>query len=724
MNEALRRLAFAAGIEDRYWDGLGAQRDLQEPTARALLGALDFDANGTEGDADAAVQRLADDAYTMPLPSVIVLHAGEPVVVTVSLPPQQAGEPLAWQIVSEDGRREVGTFISTQLTRIDVCETGGRCYTRFRLPLLPALATGYYRLRLPSLGADAALIVAPARCHIPQALNSGARCWGFAVQLYALRSARNWGVGDFSDLAVLAAAAGRAGAAFIGLNPLHARHLVRPGESSPYAPSSRLFLDPLYIDVEAVAEYAVCAEARAAVASAAFQTELTRQRALPLVDYAAVTALKLSLLEKLFLHFRASGDAARAQQFREFKMQSGQALERFAEFEALRLHLAATTGTTPNWRDWPAEYHDPAGNALAAFRRDATERIEFQMYLQWLASMQLAAAADAAREAGMAIGLYRDVAVGAAHDSAETWGDQALFAHTVSVGAPPDMLNRQGQTWGLPPWKPRRLAAGGYAAFSRLLAANMQGAGALRIDHVMALTRLFWIPAGMQGADGGYVRNDFETLLAIVALESERNQCMVIGEDLGSVPDGLRARLREAGLLSYRVLIYERHWQGDGSFCHPHEYPAQSLATVATHDMPTIAEFWRGGDIARRAALGLYPDERQRDEDTARRAGECAGILRLLGDIGLSPADPADAGSVIESMHAAIARTAAMLAVVQLDDLLGETEPVNIPGTWREYANWQRKLGTPLEAIFNDARWARLAAIMRASGRASPVSPA
>jgi 4-alpha-glucanotransferase len=252
----------------------------------------------------------------------------------------------------------------------------------------------------------------------------------------------------------------------------------------------------------------------------------------------------------------------------------------------------------------------------------------------------------------------------------------------------------------------------------------MQGAGALRIDHVMALTRLFWIPAGMQGADGGYVRNDFETLLAIVALESERNQCMVIGEDLGSVPDGLRARLREAGLLSYRVLIYERHWQGDGSFCHPHEYPAQSLATVATHDMPTIAEFWRGGDIARRAALGLYPDERQRDEDTARRAGECAGILRLLGDIGLSPADPADAGSVIESMHAAIARTAAMLAVVQLDDLLGETEPVNIPGTWREYANWQRKLGTPLEAIFNDARWARLAAIMRASGRASPVSPA
>ncbi len=723
MNEALRRLARAAGIEERYWDGLGTQRDLQETTARALLGALDFDAGG-DADADAAVRRLADDALTMPLPPVIVLRAGEPVVVTVSLPPQQAGEPVAWQIVSEDGRRDVGTFVASQLTPTDAGETGGRRYTRYRLPLLPALAGGYYRVRLPSLGAEAALIVAPPRCHIPPALNAGARCWGFAVQLYALRSARNWGIGDFSDLAVLAAAAGAAGAAFIGLNPLHARHLVRPDEASPYAPSSRLFLDPLYIDVEAVDGFAACADARAAIAAKTFQSELARRRAQPLVDYAGVTALKLPLLEKLFAHFRNSGDAAQQARFREFRMHNGQALERFAEFEALRLHLAAASGSTPNWREWPAEYRDPGGNALAAFRREFAERIEFQMYLQWLASLQLQRAADAARDAGMAIGLYRDVAVGAAHDSAETWTDQALFAHEVSVGAPPDMLNRQGQTWGLPPWKPRALAAGGYAAFRELLAANMRGAGALRIDHVMALTRLFWIPEGMQGADGGYVRNDFETLLAIVALESERNQCMVIGEDLGSVPDGLRARLREAGLLSYRVLVYERHWQGDGSFCHPHEYPPQSLATVATHDMPTMAEFWRGGDIARRAALGMYPGDQHCDEDYARRDGERAGLLRLLAEIGLPPADATDASAVIESLHAAVARTAAMLAVVQLDDLLGETEPVNIPGTWREYANWRRKLGTPLEEVIRDARWARLAAIMRSSGRASPASPA
>jgi 4-alpha-glucanotransferase len=286
------------------------------------------------------------------------------------------------------------------------------------------------------------------------------------------------------------------------------------------------------------------------------------------------------------------------------------------------------------------------------------------------------------------------------------------------------MLNRQGQTWGLPPPNPRALVRQGYAPFRRLLAANMRDAGALRIDHVMALTRLFWIPEGMSGEAGGYVRNPFDELAAIVALESARNRCMVIGEDLGSVPDGLRARLRDCGFLSYRVLIYERHWQGDGRFCRPEEYPPQSLATVATHDMPTLTEFWRGEDIARRLRLGLYPGQQQCDEDAARREGERAGLLRLLGEIGLSPADPHRAADVVESLHTAIARTGSMLAAVQLDDLVGETEPVNIPGTHREYPNWRRKLAVPLEEIFRDQRWLRLAAIMREAGRAFPASPA
>ena len=723
MNEALLRLAQAAGIENTYWDGLGVRRDLGEPTAAALLDALGLQA---AGDADAQCRALADEIFLTPLPPALVVRAGGGAAVTLALPLQHRDETTAWELELESGELRRGAFAPAQLAQIDEREIDGRRFARCSLPLPPDLAPGYHRLRLPSFGCDACLIVAPARCFIPAPLERGARCWGFAVQLYTLRSARNWGIGDFGDLAVIATAAGHAGAAFIGLNPLHARHLARPDEASPYAPSSRLFLDPLYIDVAAVIESADCADARAAIADAEFQARLARARQERLVDYAAVTALKLPILGLLYRHFRrhfAAADDAQAKDFSAFRQQGGAALARFAEFEALRLQLQAADSPALEWHDWPRELQDPAGVALAQFRREAAGRIEFQIYLQWLAAAQLHKAATAARTAGMAIGLYRDIAVGAARDSAETWGEQTLFAHNVSVGAPPDMLNRQGQSWGLPPWNPRVLAREEYAPFRRLLAANMRDAGALRIDHVMALTRLFWIPQGMAGADGGYVRNPFEDLAAIVALESVRNDCMVIGEDLGSVPDGLRARLREAGLLSYRVLVYERHWQGDGQFCRPAEYPPQSLATVATHDMPTMTEFWCGDDIARRAKLGLYPGQQQHDEDAARRDGERNGILRLLGDIGLSPADPSSAGDVIESLHAAIARTASMLAVVQLDDLVGETEPVNIPGTYREYPNWRRKLALPLEEIVEDERWSRLAAIMREAGRASPASP-
>jgi (1->4)-alpha-D-glucan 1-alpha-D-glucosylmutase len=718
MNEALRRLATAAGIEERYWDGLGVQRELGEPTAVALLGALGINAGA---DAAAAASTLADEIFLTPLPPAVVIRAAA-ANLTLALPQTRREETIRWELTLENGGGRAGEFVAAQLSQLDTREIDGRHYGRFGLPLPGDLPLGYHRLRLPALTAETTLIVAPARCYIAPALQQGARCWGFALQLYTLRSARNWGIGDFSDLAMVAAAAGSAGASFIGLNPLHARHLVKPGEASPYAPSSRLFLDPLYIDVEAVAEFADCAPARAIVAGTDFQARLMAARQQALVDYAAVTALKLPLLEQLFHHFQqqpAGSGSARAAAFEEFKRAGGAALARFAEFEALRLHLQATNGQSVDWRSWPPELRDPASAALAQFRREHSARIDFQMYLQWVAVAQLGAAAAAARTAGMPLGLYCDLAVGAAHDSAETWSEQGLFAHDVSVGAPPDLLNRQGQTWGLPPWNPRVLAQQSYAPLRRLLAANMRDAGALRIDHVMALTRLFWIPAGKSGADGGYVRNPFEALAAVVALESERNRCMVIGEDLGSVPEGLRARLHDLGLLSYRVLIYERHWQGDGSFCRPHEYPAQSLATVATHDMPTLTEFWRGEDIGRRDALGMFPSPQQRDEETARRDGERAGLLRLLGELGLSPADPHNAAEVVAALHGAIACTTSMLAVVQLDDLIGEAAPVNIPGTYLEYPNWRRKLALPLEAIVDDSRWSRLAALMRAAGRAS-----
>jgi 4-alpha-glucanotransferase len=694
VNPALMQLAAAAGIEDGYWDGLGVRRDLQEPTAVALLSALGFDPSA---DPLAQCAALTDAPFLSPLPPAVVVPCETRCQIVIALPIARREEAIAWELELESGGRLQGEFLVAHAPLVEERDCGGRLFGRYRMTLDAELALGYHRLRLPALAAQTLLIAAPARCFVPQALAQGERCWGLAVQLYAVRSARNWGIGDLGDLMSIAAAAGQAGAAFVGLNPLHARRQAYPDEASPYAPSSRCFLDPIYIDVEAAIASSQCRAACTAVAGADFQARLARARATSLVDYAAVGALKFAILEKLYEDFGLQGGAAaegRRREFRAFVQRGGAPLAHYAAFEAQSLHACVT----------PAH-------------------IEFQMYLQWLASTQLDDAAAAARAAGMSIGLYCDLAVGAAPDGAECASEPRLFAGDISIGAPPDLLSRQGQRWGLPPWNPRALAQAEFAPFRALLAANMRTAGALRIDHVMALTRLFWIPQSMSGADGGYVRNPYATLAAIVALESVRNRCMVIGEDLGAVPDGLRASLHDHGFLSYRVLVYERHWHGDGRFCLPHEYPRQALATVATHDMPTMTEYWQGGDIGRREQLGLYPAPQQRDEEEMRRRHERDGMLWLLGESGLSPADPAEAGQVIESLHGAVARSAAMLAAIQLDDIIGETAPVNIPGTHREYANWRRKQALPIEAILSDARWLRLAAIMREAGRSGRSSP-
>lgn len=717
MDESWRRLAAAAGIEPGYWDGLGTRRDLTEATARALLASLGFDPDV------AAAQPIAHPAESSLLPALLQVAPADSFSVDVRLPADTGGQSLSWQVRLESGHIQQGRCEVRGEPAYESRDADGTASARFRVTIeLPEpLAPGYHRLLLPDHNAAAALLAVPARCHIPAFLAAGGRCWGLAVQLYSLRSARNWGIGDFTDLARIATIAGHAGAALIGLNPLHARHLARPDDASPYAPSSRLALDPMLLDIEAIADFATCSEAQTLVGTPEFQARLLAARATELVDHAAVAALKLPVLALLFDRFRdrpAAGTDTRSAAYTAFVARGGADLEHFATFEAHRLWLLEQDGRPAGWRDWPADWQDPHGACVRAFRAQQAASVEFQCYLQWQADLQLKAAAQAATAAGMRIGLYRDLAVGAAADGAECWSGQDLIARDASVGAPPDLLNREGQDWGLPPWNPRVLLRREYAPFRTLLMENMRAAGALRIDHVMALTRLFWIPAGMRGAAGGYVRNAFEVLAGIVAIESVRNRCMIVGEDLGSVPDGLRDALATRGFLSYRVLLFERHWSGDGSFKRPWEYPAQALATVVTHDMPTIAEYWSGGDIARRDKLGLYPEAALRDAEAARREPERQALLQLLGELGLAPGEPPAPPALAAALHAAVARCHAMLAVVQLDDISGETEPVNIPGTHLEYPNWRRKLALDIEDLAADPRFALLADTMRGAGRA------
>ncbi|MFO1056493.1 MAG: 4-alpha-glucanotransferase [Dongiaceae bacterium] len=718
---ALARLAERAGLALGYHDGFGKWREPADADLEALLGALGLDLSGGP---QAALAALDAAARGRALPPVLVLRRGADAwQVPVDLP-RPVPARLAWTLHREDGVVESGEVRTAALVRLPAPRGApGRAGTRRALPLAADLPTGYHRLSLPALGAETLLAIAPSRCHQPAAFAEGRRLWGLSVQLYGLRSRRNWGIGDFTDLARLATLAGRHGAAFVGLNPLHARCPFRPEDGSPYAPSDRRFLDILSIDVEALPEIREDRQLRRRIAGKRFQARLAALRAPPLVDYPGVAAAKLPLLEAAWEVFRIrhlARNTARADEYRRFVADGGEALRRFALFLALREEVRARTGAVPGWRDWPAELQDPASPAVAAFAESHAPRLGLQLYLQWQAELQLAAAAVAGQVAGLAVGLYRDLAVGAGADGAECWSGRALLADGSSVGAPPDAYNAEGQNWGLPPWRPGALAAAGYGPFLEMLRANMRHAGALRIDHAMALKRLFWIPAGRRGASGSYVAYPFADLAALVALESERHRCLVIGEDLGSVPEGFRETLAELGILSYRVLWFER--DGGGGFLPPERYPAQAIAIPTTHDLPTLAGFWTGRDIATRTGLGLYPDDAMRGAAVADRTADRARLAAALAAADLPAPDPEAVGEkappgLADAVHGLIGRTAAGLAAVQLDDVLGAVDAVNLPGTFREYPNWRHKLDTDLEDLEDDPRLASLARVMHEAGR-------
>ncbi|HET8552933.1 MAG TPA: 4-alpha-glucanotransferase [Gammaproteobacteria bacterium] len=544
----------------------------------------------------------------------------------------------------------------------------------------------------------------------PQALRGDGRRWGIQVQLYSLRSPRNWGIGDFTDLAELVEGAAELGAAAVGLNPLHALFPTRPGHISPYSPSSRLFLNPLYVDVEAVPEFSDCAAAHRKVSSPAFQARLRELREAPLVDYRGVAELKFAILEELYDYFRkACTDTShpRHRAFREFQTGRGEALRRFATFHA----LAEQTDMVA-WRDWPQEWRDPDADTVAVFVERHIDRVEYHEYLQWQADWQLRAAAELARESGMSVGLYTDLAVGADPTGAEAWGHQQATVQGASIGAPPDQLNLQGQDWGLPPPDPLAWQAQAYAPFIALLRANMRHAGAIRIDHVLGLVRLYWIPAGMSAKEGAYVRYPWRDLLAVVAAQSRRSHCLVIGEDLGTVPEGLREAMMENGILSYRLLYFER--DGD-SFRAPRDYPTEALAAVGTHDLPTLPGWWRSDDIALRDRLDLWPSNEKREEACAERERDRAALMNALRDAQLMNEAGVPDEPPIVAIYRYLSDAPSRLLMVQLEDVLGQRDQLNVPGTTDEYPNWRQRIKVTISAALADPRMRELAAALNES---------
>lgn len=517
--------------------------------------------------------------------------------------------------------------------------------------------------------------------------DDGNRMWALAVQLYGVRSQHNWGHGDFTDLSRLLELAAELGAAGIGLNPLHCLFDDRAEALSPYSPNSRLFLNPLYIDVEAVPEFP-------GVAAAALELQIADLRRCELIEYAGVASVKMQALRLAYENFRRD-KGPRREAFERFRRDRGAELAQFACFEYLR------RAERKPWWDWAQQQRSP-GSALASVSETAEAEIAFFAYVQWLADEQLQACCVRACELGLRLGLYLDIAVGVRPDGFDAWNAQDAMLPGLRVGAPPDPFNVAGQNWDLAAFNPVALEAQQFAPFRDMLRASMHYAGAIRIDHVLGLCRLYLIPEGMRADQGAYVRYPLEALLGVVAKESLRHRCIVIGEDLGTVPDGLRETLAEWGIWSYQVMLFER--ASDGSFFPTQSYRANALATFSTHDLPTFAGWADGHDLAIKRALGLDPGETDDERAAAQR------------DLGraLAVTDPDFLG-----VARFLGETSSRLVVIAIEDVLGLREQTNVPGTVDEHPNWRRRLPVGVHELKSHGRLAVIAEVMARAGRST-----
>ena len=726
--EALAQLAHAYRIDPFWYDIWGNRHEVSHETLRALLGAMHVPA-ANDGEVRRSLDAHHARIWTESVPAVLVMRVSElPLRVTLRLPAVLDAQTLHWRLDEERGQRHEGNCEPQRLEEIERTHIDGEMRVARRLVLDLHAAPGYHRFTLAagdSILGETLLALTPAGCYLPPAVRDGGRVFGPTAQLYTLRSRRNWGIGDFADLRTVVEQWAQYGAAVVGLNPLHALFPHAPERTSPYSPSSRLFLNILYLDPQQIEEFHESGAAQRLVASSAFQARLEALRRADLVDYPAVAATKMQVLELLYATFRAGhleSGSPRAHEWQEFRAREGEQLRRHALFEALQEHFHRSDPAVWGWQRWPQAYHDPAGAAVAQFCRDHLERVELYEWLQWQCDRQLHGAGMRAHELGLGIGLYGDLAVSIDRGGAEAWANQDLYALAAGVGAPPDDYSPSGQNWGLPPAIPERLRTTRYAPFIATLRASMRHAGALRVDHVMGQMRLYWIPEGMPNAQGAYVHYPMHDLLGILALESVRNQCMVIGEDLGTVPDEMRHAMYEYGVLSYRLLVFERRHGGD--FKAPGEYPPTALVAATTHDLPTLAGFWAGRDLQTRHELGLYPNDQTYHHQLLERAQDRARLLLALQHEGLLPADvsldpaatPQLTPGLLRAVHGFLARTPCKVLMVQLEDALGVTDQVNVPGTTDQYPNWRRKLPLELEhcGSADEERFAGLCAAIAA----------
>jgi 4-alpha-glucanotransferase len=529
-------------------------------------------------------------------------------------------------------------------------------------------------------------------------------------------------MGDFGDLKSLVKKSAEQGASAIGLNPLHPLYQNNPAHRSPYSPTSRCFLNSLYIDVTQIPNFETCQDAQQRFNSDEFQAKVTFARNTELIDYPAVADVKYEIIELLFEDFLTNNKGKQVssayQEFLNFKLKQGDDLLLLTTFDALYEHFRKTDFNAYGWKMWPNEFQTPHSKEVSEFQKNHSKRINYFAFLQWLAHRQLSDVASTAQTDGMPVGLYLDLAVGCDGSGVDVWSDKDVYVSGAAVGAPPDAMNTLGQDWGLTPINPVALQQQGYLPLIKALRSNMQYAGALRVDHILGLMRQYWVAPGMKANEGIYITFPFKDILRIIALESRRNDCVVIGEDLGTVPDGFSEIMEAAGLLSYKVLFFER-WES-GLFKRPELYPAQSMVTVSTHDLPTLTGWWKGRDLHWRQKLNLYPNEEMGQQERSARIEDRNLLIATLADldvIDLQKAPEQTPAQMNTELSIAVqkymAKAPSHIQLIPLEDGLEIIEQVNIPGTIDEHPNWRQKLPVTMNEFWEESSVVSIAQAMQ-----------
>ena len=711
--QLLDRTAAQSGIEPGYWDIWGRHHDTTTAAKQSILQALGIAADDAQQLEQSLAALTRREWERLAPPSVVCLESG-PQELPLNLPVESLGERGRFVISREDGQLHGFEAELRDLPQSAHLELDGGTRVRKLVRLPVRLPLGYHEISVDAAGASAKVrfIVTPERAWISPHLGRGGRAAGIAVSLYGVRSARNWGCGDFGDLAqVVDFAAEQLECGFVALNPLHAIHNRRPFNTSPYLPNCTFYQNFIYLDVESMEDFARCRRAVALRNSPAVAAEVAALRDAPFVEYERVSALKLRFLKLLFVQFLREREQAlgapRIAQFTAFSDREGDLLEKFATYCALDEHLHRLNPDVWMWPHWPAPYQDPESPETRAFRRKHWRRVMFYQYVQWQIDLQLSAAQKRARDRRLSIGLYHDLALATDSFGSDLWAHRPFYVAGCRVGSPPDDFSPKGQDWGFPPPNSARHREDGYRLFAESIRKNCRHGGALRIDHVMRLFRLFWIPDGNDATKGAYVRELSQDFVRILALESVRNQVVVVGEDLGTVEPEVRETLSKFGILSYRLFYFEK--RPDGEFRRHEEYPRQALVSSTTHDLPTLAGFWAGADIAARRAAGTI-GEKEFVEQTAQRANEKQKMLNLLFEQGLlAPELPRTAAAYPEltgPLHNAVvgflALTPSQLLAINQEDLTKELAQQNLPGTTWQYPNWGRKMRFTVEQLRSD----------------------